>query len=318
MLARPRAQTQAMISRRSALAAATAFAAVSSLAATGLAQTPPRTPPAPPPPRTPPAPPPPAADDDPALVAAIDGPQRSAANRARDGWRHPLQSLDFWGLAPGLTVIDLDPGGGYWTEILAPYLAQGGGRYLAGLPDPADPALSEAARKARAAFVARYPDQGVFGPIGFAAFSGRTGLVAAPGSADLILISRNVHNLMWIPGALDKALADIYAALRPGGVLAVEEHRADPRPMVADARDGYVAEGFVIDAAQRAGFVLAARSEINANPKDSKDHPFGVWTLPPTRRNAPEGQPPDPAFDHARYDAIGESDRMTLRFVKPA
>jgi predicted methyltransferase len=100
-------------------------------------------------------------------------------------------------------------------------------------------------------------------------------------------------------------------------VLAVEEHRADPRAMITDARDGYVSEAFVIAAAAKAGFTLQDRSEINANPKDSKDHPFGVWTLPPTRRSAPEGQPPNPAFDHAKYDMIGESDRMTLRFAKP-
>ncbi len=113
-------------------------------------------------------------------------------------------------------------------------------------------------------------------------------------------------------------LADSYAALKPGGVLAVEEHRADPRAMVKDARDGYVSEAFVIAAAEKAGFRLDARSEINANPKDPKDHPFGVWTLPPTLQSAPNGQPPDPAFDSARFKAIGESDRMTLRFRKPA
>jgi predicted methyltransferase len=122
---------------------------------------------------------------------------------------------------------------------------------------------------------------------------------------------------MWTPGAVDRDLASFAAALKPGGVLAVEEHRADPRPMIAEARDGYVSEAFVIDAAQKAGLVFDAKSDVNANPKDGKNHPFGVWTLPPTRRSAPSGQPADPAFDHARYDAIGESDRMTLRFRKP-
>jgi predicted methyltransferase len=111
-------------------------------------------------------------------------------------------------------------------------------------------------------------------------------------------------------------MSSFYSALAPGGVLAVEEHRADPRPMVQDARDGYVSEAFVIAAAAKAGFTLAARSDINANPRDSKDHPFGVWTLPPTRKSSASG-PPDPNFDHTRYDAVGESDRMTLRFVKP-
>jgi predicted methyltransferase len=296
-----------MFSRRLMLAAIP-FVAVSSLGLNALAQSQPR---------VPPAPDPPALDDDPALVAAINGPQRSPANTARDGWRHPLQSLDFWGLAPGLTVIDIDPGNGYWTEILAPYLAQGGGAYIAGIADPADPNLSDESRGARARFAAKFSAQNVYGPIGFVDFTIAGGLVAPPASADMVLISREVHNLIPVPGALDKAMADFYAVLRPGGVLAIEEHRADPRPMVANASDGYVAEDFVIAAATKAGFVFQARSEINANPKDSKDHPFGVWTLPPVRRSAPEGQPADSNFDHSRFDAIGESDRMTLRFAKP-
>lgn len=256
------------------------------------------------------------ADDRPALslVALVDGPQRSAANKARDPWRHPLASLTFWGLKSSETVIEIDPGGGYWTEIVAPYLASGGGRYIAGM---ADPASSDGARKGHDAFAAKFADPAIYGTIGYATFSSASGLIAPAKSVDLIMISRNVHNLMWVPGGLDRALGSFYAALRPGGVLAVEEHRADPRPMVADARDGYVSEGVVIAAANKAGFVLDARSEINANPRDTKDHPFGVWTLPPTRRSAPEGQPADPSFDHAKYDAIGESDRMTLRFRKP-
>jgi len=109
-----------------------------------------------------------------------------------------------------------------------------------------------------------------------------------------------------------------YSVLKPGGILAVEEHRADPRPQIGDARDGYVATANIVAMAKKAGFVLEASSEINANPKDTKDHPFGVWTLPPTRQSAPDGKPDNPAFDHAKYDAIGESDRMTLRFRKPA
>jgi predicted methyltransferase len=259
------------------------------------------------------APPPaPALDDDPSLVAAIDSPLRTAANKARDRWRHPLQSLDFWGVAPGLTVIDIDPGGGYWTEILAPYLAQGGGRYVAAMADAANPATSDEARQA---FAGRFGDAAAWGPIGYAAF-GSGGLDAPPASADLILVSRVIHNLVRTPSVLDKDFADFYAVLRPGGVLAIEEHRADPRAMVGGAADGYVSEDFIVAAAAKAGFVLQARSEINANPKDSKDHPFGVWTLPPTRRSAPQGQPPNPTFDHAKYDAIGESDRMTLRLAK--
>ena len=261
--------------------------------------------------------PPPSTDTDAALAALIDGPQRSAANKARDPFRHPLASLEFWGVQPGLTVIDIDPGGGYWTEILAPYLAQGGGRYVAAMTDPNDPSASDAARRGAAAFHARFDDKSVYGPIGYAPFSAATGLVAPEGGADLVLFCRFVHDLMRAPGELHRSLASFAASLRPGGVLAIEEHRADPRPMVAGATDGYVATSFVIGESKKAGFVFQAASEINANPKDTKDHPFGVWTLPPTRRSAPAGQPADPGFDHAKYDAIGESDRMTLRFEKP-
>jgi predicted methyltransferase len=258
----------------------------------------------------------PAAQDR-SLAALIAGPQRSAANKARDPWRHPFDTLEFWGVQPGLTVVEIDPGGGYWTEIIAPFLGDGGGHYIAAMADPNDPASPDAVRKALAAFDARFADHAAYGPIADATFAGDGTLAVAPGSVDLIIISRNIHNLMWTPGALDNAMASFYAALRPGGVLAVEEHRADPRAMVQDARDGYVSEAFVIAAAAKAGFELDARSDINANPKDSKDHPFGVWTLPPTRRSSPIGQPPDPNFDHAKYDAIGESDRMTLRLTKP-
>jgi predicted methyltransferase len=255
--------------------------------------------------------------NDPALRAALAGPQRAAANVARDDARHPYDSLLFWGLAPKLTVIELVPGGGYWTEILAPYALATGGTYVAGVADLANPALSAGARKGRADFEAKYADAATFGPIRYVGFGPVSGPLGAPDSADLVLTSRNIHNFMWQPGMLDKVMADAFAVLRPGGALAVEDHRADPRPQVGDARDGYVATATVVAAAEKAGFRLAAQSEINANPKDTKDHPFGVWTLPPVRRSAQPPAPANPDFDHARYDAIGESDRMTLRFVKP-
>jgi predicted methyltransferase len=121
---------------------------------------------------------------------------------------------------------------------------------------------------------------------------------------------------MWTPGLLATYLGRFHAALKPHGILAVEEHRADPRPMIDDAHDGYVSTAFVIDAARKAGFALEARSEINANPKDTKDYPFGVWTLPPTRRTHERDKPTPPGFDLAKYEAIGESDRMTLRLRK--
>ncbi len=255
--------------------------------------------------------------EDAALKAVLAGPQRAADSVARDGARHPYDSLVFWGLKPNQTVIELVPGGGYWTEILAPYARATGGTYIAGVADLANPNLSAGARKGRADFESRYADTAKYGPIRYANFGAASGPLGAPGSADLVLTSRNVHNFIWTPGQLDKVMADAFAVLKPDGVLAVEDHRADPRPQVPEARDGYVATATVVAAAAKAGFRLAASSEINANPKDTKDHPFGVWTLPPVRRSAQPPAPANPDFDHSRYDAIGESDRMTLRFVKP-
>ena len=255
------------------------------------------------------------AAEDKALKAAIAGSQRGAENVARDGARHPYESLVFWGLKPKQTVIEVVPGSGYWTEILAPYAKATGGKYIAGVTDLENPSVSEGARKSRAAFEAKYADAAKFGAVGFANFGTVSKPLGAPGSADLVITARNIHNWLWQPPMIDKAMADFFAVLKPGGVLAVEEHRADPRPQNADARDGYVAVSTVVAAAEKAGFKLDASSEINANPKDTKDHPFGVWTLPPSRQSAAKGS--DPAFDHTKYDAIGESDRMTLRFRKP-
>jgi len=239
---------------------------------------------------------------DPALAAALAPAHREAASVARDKYRHPAASLEFWGLKPGMTVIEISPGGGYWSEILAPYAAATHGHYIA--------AMGSAGER----LPPKFANAGVYGAIGYTVFSQAS--KPMPGGADLVLTARNVHN--WMPAGFDaKAFRDFYAALKPGGVLAVEEHRADPRPMKPGASDGYVSTQHVIALATAAGFRLEARSEINANPKDTKDHPFGVWTLPPTRQSSSDGKP-DPKFNRARYDAIGESDRMTLRFRKPA
>ena len=244
------------------------------------------------------------ADPGPALAAAIDGPQRSAKNKARDAYRHPAQSLAFWGLAPGMTVVEIDPSGGYWTEILAPYLKATGGHYIGAVGE--DPA----------AFAAKYADAAVWGQITATTFDAASGPLAPAGSADMVLTARNIHDWMWTPGLVEKAMADFRGVLKAGGLLAVEEHRADPRPMVDQAKDGYVSTAFLTGAVEKAGFKLAASAEINANPKDTKDYPFGVWTLPPTLRNHAKGQPTPAGYDAAKYVAIGESDRMTLRFVK--
>lgn len=250
------------------------------------------------------------------LQAAVAGAQRGEAHKARDGARHPVETLTFWGLKPGQTVIEISPGSGYWTEILAPYAKATGGKYVATAADLDNPKLSEGAKKARAAFEAKYADQAKFGPITYVGFGPVSGPLGPAGSADLVITARNVHNWVTQPGMLDKVMKDFHAVLKPGGVLAVEEHRKDPKAEAPGWTDGYMSEATVIAAAEKAGFKLAAKSEINANPKDTKDHPFGVWTLPPVRQTAPSGQPANPNFDRTKYDAIGESDRMTLRFVK--
>ena len=141
--------------------------------------------------------------------------------------------------------------------------------------------------------------------------------MAPPATADLVLFLRNLHD--WMHGGFaDKAFHDAFAALKPGGVLGIEEHRAAPGgAQDVLATNGYVQAAYIKQMAKDAGFVFDKASEINANPRDDHNHPFGVWTLPPNRRSAPVGKPPNPAFDHAPYDAIGESDRMTLRFIKP-
>jgi predicted methyltransferase len=248
------------------------------------------------------------------IEAAVAGPWRAAADRARDPFRHPAQSLEFWGLKPGMTVIEFWPGAGWYSDIIAPFLAGTGGKLIAAAPPADDPE----GRALAGAYRARFSDHpGLYGKVEIATFGRASGPVAPPASADLALFLRNVHNWMSA-GIAEKAFRDAFAALKPGGVLGVEEHRADPSATPDPlASNGYVPQAYVVQLAQEAGFKLDAASEINANPKDTRDHPFGVWTLPPTRLSAPPGKPADPNFDHAKYDAIGESDRMTLRFIKP-
>lgn len=257
----------------------------------------------------------PAADA--ALSAAIAGPQRTEANRARDGFRHPYETLQFWGVKPGVTVLEISPSGGWWTEILAPYLKATDGRYVGTGAPTEGPGATDQGRAARARFEQKFADQSVYGKVEVVPFGPETRGFGPANSVDVAFTARNIHNWMEQPGRVDAIFADLFAVLKPGGYLGVEEHRADPRPMKEGSEDGYVSEAYVIAAARKAGFVLDARSEINANPKDTKDHPFGVWTLPPTSNSAPYGKPADPAFDKTRYQAIGESDRMTLRFRKP-
>lgn len=236
------------------------------------------------------------------LARVVAGPSRSPKNLARDPSRHPLATLTFWGLKPEMTVVEIEPAGGYWTEILAPYLKLTGGRYIAAVGGDVD------------AFRTKYADRALWGDITVVAFD--RGPLATPGTADMVITARNIHDWMWTLGKLDRALGDFHVVLKSGGILAVEEHRADPRPMVPAARDGYVATSWLVDAVEKRGFTLVAQSEINANPKDTKNHPFGVWTLPPTLRSSSKNQPAPAGYDAAKYAAIGESDRMTLRFRK--
>lgn len=256
---------------------------------------------------------------DAALSAVVAGEWRSAEERARDQHRHPAESLAFWGLEPGDTIVEIEPGGGsWWTQILAPYAHQTSGRYVAGWIDLGAPNVSDRARAARTAFEEEYANEAIYGDVTAVNFGMTSGLALPDGSADFILVARAFHNWSRQEGMTDRYMAEFARVLKPGGVLAVEQHRAAVgADIAASAPTGYMPESYVIDAAARAGLQLAARSEINANPADDRDHPFGVWTLPPVRRSAPAGQPVDPNFDRAPYDAIGESDRMTLRFVKP-
>ncbi|MFZ5720375.1 MAG: class I SAM-dependent methyltransferase [Pseudomonadota bacterium] len=251
------------------------------------------------------------------LEEAVSGAWRTPADRARDRWRHPIESLKFWGLEPGDTVVEFWPGAGWYTEIIAPFLnATRGKLYAAHLQVGED--ADQATREMVEAYRTRYARKSrLYGQVEVTAFGPTSGPVAPAGSVDLVLFLRNLHNWM-AAGIAEKAFRDAFLALKSGGVLGVEEHRAEPGG-VPDllAESGYVDQALAIRLGQEAGFRLEATSEINANPKDTRDHPFGVWTLPPVRRSSPRGQPPDPGFDRARYDAIGESDRMTLKFVKP-
>jgi predicted methyltransferase len=250
-----------------------------------------------------------------AIESAVSGSWRSADAKERDSQRHPVEALEFWGLKPGMTILEVQPGGGWWTEILAPYARANQGNFYATAADLADPKLSEGAKKNRADFAAKYADEKVYGKVNLVDWGDNAAPLPAD-KFDFVLLARGLHG--WVRGgSAEKNLAKIFQATKPGGVLAIEQHRAkagqDPSVF-----NGYLDENYVISLVEKAGYKLAGKSEINANPKDTKDHPFGVWTLPPTRQSSEGGKPVDPTFDRARYDAIGESDRMTLRFEKPA
>lgn len=240
------------------------------------------------------------------LDEVLAGSWRSAANRARDVYRHPKATLQFFGVRPDRTVIEITPGGGWYAEILAPLLHDNG-HYIAAekLPAADSEARSDdsALRKKFAADPAHY------GNARIVTFDPRSPVFGAPGSADLVLTFRNVHN--WAEAGTAPAMFKaFFAVLKPGGVLGVVDHRAaDGASLAAVKSSGYLPTDYVVKLATDAGFRLEESSEINANPKDTRDYPKGVWTLPPTLALGDK--------DKAKYQAIGESDRMTLRFVKP-
>ncbi len=250
------------------------------------------------------------------LDGAVAGTWRSQSDRKQDADRHPVQTLNFLGLEPGMTVVEMWPGAGWWTDILAPYLAATKGKLIAAsfeTPNPDDPAGDAVV----AAYVKRFSeDKDRYGQIDFTRFGPRSGPLAPPGSVDLVMMT--TLNTWMAAGLVEKAFRDAFAALKSGGALGVIQARAAPGGVQeALAASGYVQQDYVKQLAGEAGFHFDKASEVNANPKDTRTYPFGAATLPPTRRSSPLGFPPNPLFDHKKYDAIGEPDRMTLRFVKP-
>ena len=237
---------------------------------------------------------------DPALQAAIASPTRSPAFAQRDGARHPGQELAFFGLKPTDTVLEIWPFGGYWTEILAPYLRPNG-TYTIAQPKPLTPDAPLAKK------LAASPQ--VYDKVQVTVTDGSQPL-APPNSVDLVVTFRNLHNWMKA-GRAPQMLAAFYQVLKPGGVLGLEEHRGNRHvPQDPQANDGYVSQDAAIALAKQAGFVLVGTSEMDANPKDTAQWPAGVWTLPPTYRLKDK--------DHAKYEAIGEADNMVLKFRKPS
>ncbi|MEH1828599.1 MAG: class I SAM-dependent methyltransferase [Nostoc sp.] len=237
------------------------------------------------------------------LQTIINSNHRSEQNRLRDKYRHPAQILEFFGLRPNMTVVELWPGNGWYTEILAPFLAPKGQLIVTNLANSASkPALAFQEK------LAANPE--IFGKVKVAQINPPNELTLAPdNSVDIVVTFRNIHN--WVKaGYAEQVYAAAYKALKPGGILGVEEHRALAGTSLEESiKTGYMSEDGVIAAVEKAGFKLVGKSEINANPKDTKDYPGGVWTLPPTLS---QGQK-----DRQRFLNIGESDRMTLKFVKP-
>jgi predicted methyltransferase len=244
---------------------------------------------------------------DAALQKAVADPGRTAKYVARDPFRHPAEELAFFGIKPNMTVVEVWPGGGYWTEILGPYL-KGSGHLYAAVPVKGESKEEDATTTKWRTRIEG--DKERYGNITITGLGKDHYDIAPPNSVDLIVTFRNFHN--WMDGGYaDEALKGMYTALKPGGVLGIEDHRGrDDQPQDPHAKSGYVRQDYTIEAARKAGFEYVGASEIDANPKDTKDYPEGVWTLPPTLALGDK--------DRAKYLAIGESDNYVLKFRKPA
>jgi predicted methyltransferase len=242
------------------------------------------------------------------LDSILADPHRSEAHKARDVYRHPKETLLFFGLRPEMQVVEIWPDpDGWYTEIVAPLVRDRGKYYAAVIDAPAGNANQEKRVADFRAKLAERPD--LYDRVEIVKLATDGSDIVPPGSVDMVLTFRNVHNWM-ARGNAEKAFAQMFRALKPGGTLGVVEHRGDPgKPQDPQAKSGYVNEQYAIDLIEKQGFKLVAKSEVNANPRDTKDYEQGVWTLPPVYRLGDK--------DREKYAAIGESDRFTLRFVKP-
>ncbi len=239
------------------------------------------------------------------LEGAVQNPDRDAENKARDIYRHPLETLSFFEIQPGQTVVEIWPGGGWYTEILAPFLANSG-HYVAAMSGATTKEGNEISKKFDLWMASHPALQAKTTLVDF--IPPKKTMLAPDGTVDRIVTFRNLHNLVAMK-ALDSSMVAFFKALKPGGMLGVVDHRAASKSKVSAAKSGYIREEDVIKAARHAGFQLVEKSNINANSKDLKNYPNGVWTLPPSFALGEK--------DHDKYAAIGESDRMTLKFVKP-
>ena len=243
------------------------------------------------------------------IGSAVISKHRSERHKTRDVYRHPAQTLDFFGVQSNMTVIEIWPGKGWYTEIIAPFIKSGEGQFIAaGFPQNTGPEWRQNMQQDYQQWLEHDPEQ--YGPVKIVELGPPSYWQIAPDeSVDAILTFRNVHN--WLKGGYESDMFNtFYKALKPGGILGVTDHRARPDTDIETMKSsGYLTEKLVIELAQKAGFVLEASSEINANALDTTQHPKGVWTLPPTLRLGDE--------DREKYLTVGESDRMTLKFKKP-